>query len=94
MKLSNTAKFFAVCLCATLLLPAFAIADDDDKKSKKSKKTHYPIDLEIISPVPPKNKKSGKPKKVLIFIFVQMSSKKSLPSWRCQVKYLSSDFTP
>ncbi|MCP4046753.1 MAG: hypothetical protein GY732_12295 [Gammaproteobacteria bacterium] len=63
MKLSNTAKIFAVCLCATLLLPALAIADDDDKKSKKSKKTHYPIDLEIISPLPPKSKKSGKPKK-------------------------------
>ena len=60
MILSTTAKIFAVCLCTTLLSPAFASADNDNKKS--SKKAHYPIDLEIISPVPPKNNKSRKPK--------------------------------
>ncbi len=57
-----SAKKTVIFLLAVLLLPVFAAADDDDDDRGKHKK-RYPIDLEIISPLPPKNRKSGKPKK-------------------------------
>ncbi len=67
MHMSAFFKSLLLLLLSFFLLSVSAIADDDDDDDdddkKKSKKTHLPIDLEIISPIPPKNKKSGKPKK-------------------------------
>jgi len=60
MQISNFFKSLLILLLSFFLLSVSAIADDDKKKSKKA---HLPIDLEIISPVPPGNRKKGKPKK-------------------------------